>query len=358
MTDEETGLPADNIEGDLDPASSSAYTSPTNIGGWLWSTVVARDLGLLDEAEARDRLATTIDTVASLDRHDASGMFYNWYDPRRATGWRRGPTTATRCTSSSARWTTAGWPRACASSRRRSRASRTRRWPSTTACTSARSTTRRRGRTSASGCCAAGSGTRSRPGARSPATTSARARTCTTRATTTTRRSRRRASRPTSASPRARCRRRPTARATARSRTRATGRGRSRSRSARRASTWASRSSRGVPLPRPRGRAGLGRLDVRGAHAGHARPRGRVGPDVVGRQPPARRPGAQGARSRRGRLRGLGLLAREQPLRRLRGVRRRRDRPALRRLPVRRRDRRRPRLRGLPRGHEPRAGVR
>ncbi|MGO1339927.1 MAG: hypothetical protein ACTML1_10085, partial [Cellulosimicrobium funkei] len=34
MTDEETGLPADNIEGDLDPASSSAYTSPTNIGGW------------------------------------------------------------------------------------------------------------------------------------------------------------------------------------------------------------------------------------------------------------------------------------------------------------------------------------
>lgn len=84
MTDEETGLPADNIEGDLDPASNSAYTSPTNIGGWLWSTVVARDLGLVDEAEARDRLATTIDTVASLDRHDASGMFYNWYDP--ATG--------------------------------------------------------------------------------------------------------------------------------------------------------------------------------------------------------------------------------------------------------------------------------
>ncbi len=60
MTDEERGLPRQ--QGRPGTASSSAYTSPTNIGGWLWSTVVARDLGLVDEAEARDRLATT-DTV-------------------------------------------------------------------------------------------------------------------------------------------------------------------------------------------------------------------------------------------------------------------------------------------------------
>jgi hypothetical protein len=86
MTDPATGLVADNIGGTLDPATASAYTSPTNIGGYLWSTVVARDLGVLDAGDARERLATTLRTLATMDRHDASGMFYNWYDP--ATGAR------------------------------------------------------------------------------------------------------------------------------------------------------------------------------------------------------------------------------------------------------------------------------
>ena len=40
MTDETTGLPADNIDASLDPATRSGYTSPTNIGAYLWSTVV------------------------------------------------------------------------------------------------------------------------------------------------------------------------------------------------------------------------------------------------------------------------------------------------------------------------------
>ncbi|WP_402463648.1 glucoamylase family protein [Isoptericola aurantiacus] len=79
-----TGLPDDNIGGDLSPDSRGGYTSPTNIGAYLWSTVVARDTGLIDDAEARDRMATTLDSVAGMARHDASGMFYNWYDP--ATG--------------------------------------------------------------------------------------------------------------------------------------------------------------------------------------------------------------------------------------------------------------------------------
>lgn len=81
---EETGLPDDNIGGDLDPGSRGGYTSPTNIGAYLWSTVVARDVGLIDRREARERLATTLDSVAGLERHEPSGMFYNWYDP--ATG--------------------------------------------------------------------------------------------------------------------------------------------------------------------------------------------------------------------------------------------------------------------------------
>ncbi|PFG18616.1 hypothetical protein ATL40_0157 [Serinibacter salmoneus] len=84
MTDETTGLPADNITGGLEAGDRSPYTSPTNIGGYLWSTVVAREAGLVSVDEARERMATTLDTVDGLARHEPSGMFYNWYDP--ATG--------------------------------------------------------------------------------------------------------------------------------------------------------------------------------------------------------------------------------------------------------------------------------
>lgn len=84
MTDPATGLPADNIGGDLDPATRSTYTSPTNIGAYLWSTIVARDTGLISRREAKERARTTLHTVAGLEKHEPSGMFYNWYDP--ATG--------------------------------------------------------------------------------------------------------------------------------------------------------------------------------------------------------------------------------------------------------------------------------
>jgi hypothetical protein len=81
MVEPTTGLVADNIEGDLDPTTRSAYTSPTNIGGYLWSTVVARDLRIIDRQEAYQRMSQTLETVAQLERHEDSGMFYNWYDP-------------------------------------------------------------------------------------------------------------------------------------------------------------------------------------------------------------------------------------------------------------------------------------
>jgi hypothetical protein len=80
MADPGTGLVADNIEGDL--TRPSTYTSPTNIGGYMWSAVVARDLGIISRAEARRRVSQTLDTLARLRHHNESGMYYNWYDPR------------------------------------------------------------------------------------------------------------------------------------------------------------------------------------------------------------------------------------------------------------------------------------
>jgi Putative glucoamylase/Protein of unknown function (DUF3131) len=80
MTDPHTGLVADNIPGDL--STGSAYTSPTNIGGYLWSAVVARDLGIISAREATARVALTLHTLARLKHHAPSGMYYNWYDPR------------------------------------------------------------------------------------------------------------------------------------------------------------------------------------------------------------------------------------------------------------------------------------
>src|SRR5665811_842736 len=80
MTDRHTGLPADNISGPLGSPTRSGYTSPTNIGGYLWSTVIARELGIISAEECRRRLAQTLTTMSGLKHHEASGMFYNWYD--------------------------------------------------------------------------------------------------------------------------------------------------------------------------------------------------------------------------------------------------------------------------------------
>lgn len=79
MVDPGTGLPSDNINADT--RERSRYTSPTNIGTYIWSTLAARDLQIIKPREARARIAQTLNTLAGLERHDESGMFYNWYDP-------------------------------------------------------------------------------------------------------------------------------------------------------------------------------------------------------------------------------------------------------------------------------------
>jgi hypothetical protein len=87
MTDPRTGLPADSLRAD---GQRSVQTSTTNIGAYMWSTLVAREVGIVDRAEARDRLQQTIGTLERMERHAPSGQFYNWYDHRsgaKLTTW-------------------------------------------------------------------------------------------------------------------------------------------------------------------------------------------------------------------------------------------------------------------------------
>ncbi|MFK5647201.1 glucoamylase family protein [Ornithinimicrobium sp. LYQ121] len=80
MTSPRTGLVSDNIPGDL--STAGVYTSPTNIGGYLWSTIVARDLRIITAKEASRRIRRTLKTLQRMEHHEASGMYFNWYDPR------------------------------------------------------------------------------------------------------------------------------------------------------------------------------------------------------------------------------------------------------------------------------------
>ncbi len=84
MTDATTGLPADNVPASLAADARSGYTSPTNIGGYLWSAVVAEELGLIRRAELVRRCRQTLKTLLRMQHHVPSGMYYNWYD--EATG--------------------------------------------------------------------------------------------------------------------------------------------------------------------------------------------------------------------------------------------------------------------------------
>jgi hypothetical protein len=79
MTDPGSGLPADSLAAD---GTRSVQTSTTNIGAYLWSGLVARRLGLIGRAELVARLSRTIGTLEHLQRHAASGQFFNWYDHR------------------------------------------------------------------------------------------------------------------------------------------------------------------------------------------------------------------------------------------------------------------------------------
>ncbi|NHA69497.1 glucoamylase family protein [Phycicoccus flavus] len=93
MTDEKTGLPADNIPESLAAGDRSGYTSPTNIGGYLWSALVARELGIITRGEATRRILQTLRTLERMEHHTPSGMYYNWYDEGTGAVLRTWPST-------------------------------------------------------------------------------------------------------------------------------------------------------------------------------------------------------------------------------------------------------------------------
>ena len=79
MTDPGTGLPTDSLRAD---GERSVQTSTTNIGAYMWSTLVAERLGIIGHDEAVARLNKTIGTLEHMERHPESGQFFNWYDHR------------------------------------------------------------------------------------------------------------------------------------------------------------------------------------------------------------------------------------------------------------------------------------
>jgi cyclic beta-1,2-glucan synthetase len=74
---DEHALPPDNFQEDPDPAEAHR-TSPTNLGLYLLSTVVAHDFGWIGILETVERLESTLETMADL--HRVRGHFCNWYD--------------------------------------------------------------------------------------------------------------------------------------------------------------------------------------------------------------------------------------------------------------------------------------
>ena len=68
-------------------------TSPTNIGLYLTACLSARALGFIRDAELRERLTATVETLERMEKW--RGQLYNWYDidtlrplrPRYVSPW-------------------------------------------------------------------------------------------------------------------------------------------------------------------------------------------------------------------------------------------------------------------------------
>ena len=72
-------LPPDHFQ-EMPHDRVASYTSPTNIGLLLLSTLAAYDLGYIGIAALVSRLRSTFESLESLERY--RGHFLNWYDTR------------------------------------------------------------------------------------------------------------------------------------------------------------------------------------------------------------------------------------------------------------------------------------
>jgi cyclic beta-1,2-glucan synthetase len=79
VDEEEHALPPDNFQEDPEPVEAHR-TSPTNLGLYLLSTVVANDFGWIGVLDMVERLEATLESMAKL--HRVRGHFCNWYDTR------------------------------------------------------------------------------------------------------------------------------------------------------------------------------------------------------------------------------------------------------------------------------------
>ncbi len=82
-------LPADGLWRNGESWTPTHYTSPTNIAAYLWSTIAAEGLGLINHDESSQRLTKMMAAIGRLDR--SHGFFYNWYDPRTSERLRSWP---------------------------------------------------------------------------------------------------------------------------------------------------------------------------------------------------------------------------------------------------------------------------
>ncbi len=79
VTAEDNFLPPDNFQEVPKPAVATR-TSPTNIGLYLLSAVVARDMGWIGQTAALRRIQDTLQTIQRMPRY--RGHLFNWHDTR------------------------------------------------------------------------------------------------------------------------------------------------------------------------------------------------------------------------------------------------------------------------------------
>jgi hypothetical protein len=87
MVDDTSGLPTDKLKAD---GTRDVETSTTNIGAYMWSTLVAERLGFVGHGEVVERLSKTVSSLERMERYGSTGQYYNWYDHRtgaKLTTW-------------------------------------------------------------------------------------------------------------------------------------------------------------------------------------------------------------------------------------------------------------------------------